>query len=73
MSDTKLARLQDRTPVKVTLSLAAGLAADLHDYAAFYQNAYGHEETIADLIPAILEAFLESDRSFARRRKRPHR
>jgi hypothetical protein len=38
----------------------------LQQYAALYAEAYGREEAIADLVPAMLVAFLESDRAFAR-------
>jgi len=45
---------------------------DLHqaliDYAALYATTYGRDEPVAELIPAMLAAFLESDRGFARNR-----
>jgi hypothetical protein len=45
---------------------------DLHQrlqaYATRYAEAYGVEEPIAELIPAMLAAFLDSDREPARRR-----
>ena len=69
MADLKLARLPDRTPIK----LAIGLAPDLHEalkaYAALYAQTYGREESIADLVPAMLASFLESDRAFHRHRR----
>lgn len=41
---------------------------DLHralaDYAALYAQTYGRDEPVAELIPAMLSAFLESDRAF---------
>jgi hypothetical protein len=67
--DLKLAKLPDRTPVKLTISVAPELAAALADYAAMYEQAYGRGEPIAELVPAMLTAFLESDRAFARARK----
>jgi len=33
------------------------------------QVAYGREEPVTDLIPAMLTSFLESDRTFARARE----
>jgi hypothetical protein len=42
----------------------------LQEYAALYAESYGREEPIAELIPAMLTAFLESDRGFARSRIR---
>ena len=69
MVELKLARLPDRTPVKLTISLVPDLHQRLVEYSEAYREAYGVEEQIADLVPAILAAFLESDRSFARRRQ----
>lgn len=69
MSDLKLARLPDRTPVKITLTVTPELNQALRDYADLYRAAYGQEETVADLIPFMLEAFLDSDRAFIRARK----
>lgn len=48
------------------------LSPDLHealgDYAAFYEESYGAAEPLNALIPAMLAAFIESDRAFVRRR-----
>lgn len=71
MTSLKLARLPDRTPIKLAISVLPDLHADLQAYAALYAEAYGRDEQLADLIPAMLAGFLESDRSFARRRKGP--
>lgn len=68
MADLKLGRLPDRTPVKLTISVSPELNAALRDYAAIYAQTYGSEEPIAELVPAMLAAFLESDRQFARSR-----
>lgn len=67
MSALKLARLPDRKAVKIGLLFAPDLHARLVRYAAAFAEAYGVEETVEALIPAMLDAFLESDRSFARR------
>jgi hypothetical protein len=64
MPDIKLAQLRDRTPVKLSISVMPDLNQALNDYAAFYAQAYGREEPVVDLIPAMLVAFLESDRAF---------
>lgn len=69
MADIKLAKLRDRTPVKLTISIAPDLAQALNDYAAAYQESYGEAEPVNELIPAMLSSFLESDRGFARKRK----
>ena len=68
MADLKLAKLPDRTPIKVTISISPDLHQALVDYAALYAEAYGREEAVADLIPAMLASFLESDRAFMRSR-----
>lgn len=60
----KLAKLPDRTPVKMNLILAPSLAKRLREYADFYAETYGSQEEVADLMPFMLEAFLDSDPSF---------
>lgn len=68
MPDIKLAQLRDRTPVKLSISVMPDLNQALNDYAALYAEAYGREEPVVDLIPAMLVAFLESDRAFSKAR-----
>lgn len=68
MPELKLGRLPDRTPVKLAVSVTPDLHQMLQEYAARYAEAYGREETITDLVPAMLAAFLESDRNFVRSR-----
>ncbi|WP_343616921.1 DUF2274 domain-containing protein [Novosphingobium sp.] len=67
MVDLKLGKLPERVPVKLTISVHPDLNGRLLDYAAAYAEAYGQQEPLTELIPAMLSAFLESDRSFARR------
>jgi hypothetical protein len=68
MADLRLAKLPDRTPVKLAIQVTPDLHQALTDYAALYAKAYEREEAIADLIPAMLAAFLDSDRGFAKAR-----
>ena len=68
MPDLKLARLPDRAAVKLTLSLMPELHDRLTQYADLYREAYGQAETVADLVPAMLGAFMDGDRAFMRRR-----
>jgi len=68
MVDLKLSKLPDRTPVKLAISVSPELMAELSDYAAVYEANYGKEETLADLVPAMVQSFLRSDRGFARAR-----
>lgn len=70
MADLKLARLPDRTPIKLGIAVLPDLHARLTAYAAAYAAAYGEEEPVAELIPAMLAAFLDSDRNFASRRRK---
>lgn len=67
MADIKLGRLPDRTPVKLTIHILPDLQRSLLDYAQHYAEAYGREEPITDLVPAMLAAFLASDPSFLKR------
>ncbi|MEH3101622.1 DUF2274 domain-containing protein [Sphingomonas adhaesiva] len=71
MTDIKLARLPDRTPVKIAIAVMPDLAAALADYALLYEQTYAETVSVTDLIPAMLESFLASDRAFGRRRSRP--
>lgn len=68
MTTLRLAKLPDRTPVKLTLSLPPDLHQRLQLYAAAYAAAYGVEEPVAELVPAMLSAFLDSDRQFQKAR-----
>lgn len=71
MPDLKLPQLPDRTPVKLVIQILPDLNEALAAYAGAYEAAYGKTETVTDLIPYMLSAFLESDRAFARVRQRP--
>jgi hypothetical protein len=66
MMSMKLSKLPDRTPVKLSTTLPPNLAARLRDYADFYAETYGSREEIADLVPFMLEAFLDGDSDFRR-------
>ena len=68
MADLKLGKLPDRTPVKLAISVSPDLHRSLNDYTAVYNDTYGHSESLTDLIPYILAAFLASDRGFAKAR-----
>ena len=68
MANLKLAKLPDRTPVKLTITITPDLLIALQSYAALYATEYGAEEPIVELVPAMITAFLESDRAFTRSR-----
>jgi hypothetical protein len=69
MPDLKLAKLPDRTPVRIAVTVKPELHAALQNYAILYRQTYGEAESVAELIPYMLESFLESDRSFAKAMK----
>jgi len=66
----KLDRLPDRTPTKITISVGADLNQALTSYATLYRATYGEAESVSELIPYMLAAFLDSDRAFTKVRKR---
>jgi hypothetical protein len=65
----KLAKLPDRTPIKLTITVNAGLHHDLQRYAALYRHTYGEEAAVAELVPFMLDSFLKSDPVFAKARR----
>jgi hypothetical protein len=65
----KLGPLPDRTPVRLTVALPPELHRLLTDYAAIYLETYGQEESVTDMIPFMLQTFLEGDRDFVRARR----
>jgi|SRR5579871_1394247 len=66
MPELKLAKLPDRSPVKITITVRPELNTALRSYAESYREAYGEEETVAELIPYMLQSFLDSDRNFVK-------
>ncbi|KRA84035.1 DUF2274 domain-containing protein [Altererythrobacter sp. Root672] len=69
MTELRLQKLPDRTPIKVTIALMPELHAALCDYAEVYRDTYGEAEPVSELIPQMLAAFVASDRGFAKARK----
>ena len=69
MPELKLAKLPDRVPVKLTVTVQPDLAQALREYAAVYRAIYGEAESVEDLVPFMLASFLEGDRGFAKARK----
>jgi hypothetical protein len=65
----RLGKLPERTPIKLAISVMPDLHQRLQDYAAAYAEAYRVDEPLTELVPAMLAAFLDSDREFAKRRK----
>lgn len=65
----KLGQLPDRLPVKITVTVSPELKSALDDYAAIYASTYGQNETVSELVPYMLEAFLSGDGKFREARK----
>lgn len=65
----KIGKLPDREAVKISFTASPELKAALNDYAEIYRRAYGQKESVADLIPFMLDAFIGSDPGFKRARK----
>jgi hypothetical protein len=62
----KLPKLPDRVPVKLTVTLPSSLASRLRHYADLYAETYGVHEEPAELVPYIIDAFLNGDVEFRR-------
>ena len=65
----KLGPIPDDKPIRLTIALPAAFVRDLDAYAEAYaaENA-GRRLELRKLIPYMLEAFIRSDRAFAKRR-----
>lgn len=64
MGELHIAKLPDRTPVKLTIAILPELNDALAHYATIYSETYGQTAPVVDLIPAMLAVFLDSDRGF---------
>lgn len=68
MADLKLPRLPDRTPVKLSITLPPELGKALEDYRTIYNERFGTDEPLSELVPHMLAVFIASDREFAKTR-----
>lgn len=64
----KLDRLPDRETVKISFVASPELNAAPADYAEIYSKTYGRTENVTDLVPFMLEAFMNADPGFRRAR-----
>ena len=48
MTELKLPRIPDRTPVKLTILVLPDLHQALGDYATLYRQVYGKEEPLVE-------------------------
>ena len=65
----RLDKLPDREAAKITFTASPELKAALNDYAEIYRRTYGQKESLAELIPFMLESFINADPGFKRARK----
>lgn len=65
----KLAGLQDDTPIKLTIELAAEVHRDLIRYGAVLAEIEGRPFTPGQLIGPMLARFMATDRTFASQRR----
>ena len=70
MSEMKLGKLPDRTPVKHTIVGPPALNKRLIEYAVMYNEEHQQDEKPEELMPYMLDAFLKGDRAFARWQKK---
>ncbi len=75
MTNLKLPKLPDRTPVKLTVTISPELNRKLARYADVYNETYGNTdpEPVSELVPYMLEGFLNNDKAFAREGKKKAR
>lgn len=74
MAELKLARLPDRTPVKLTLLVSPALKARLDAYYELYCATYGDSKAVLeDIVPPMLSSFLTADKAFQRHWKTQNR
>ena len=70
MPELKFARLPDRTLVKLSFKAPPDLVRTLEEYCRIYRAAYQQpEETVEELIPFMLAAFMQADPQFKKARK----
>ena len=73
MANPEPGKLSDHKPVKLSITITKDLHDDLQAYASLYAATDEIEEPVAALIPALLAAFMDSDRAFTRSRKASQR
>ena len=70
MTRLKLSDLADEKPVRLTVNISARLHRDLLSYAIALNNGEPKgAPAAARLIPAMIEKFIATDRSFAKARR----
>lgn len=60
---------KDLTPKNLRMKLPGQLAADLDAYRRLYRETHREEISLPEVVEAILEQFLRSDRAFQRHKR----
>ena len=68
-TNLKVGPLRDRTPIKLSVACEPDLHGDLTVYAEIHSRTYGKTVTVADLVPSMLRALIDSDAGFKRARR----
>ncbi len=69
MSTINLAKLPDRAPIRISITVMPDLHDDLQAYSRAYEAAYGSAVAVQGLIPAIPTNFIAADQGFRRRKR----
>lgn len=66
----RLGKLPDRTSVRITIAVSPALNHALNDYVRVYHQHYGgQKEKVEDLIPFMLDRFIDGDADFKKARR----
>ncbi len=69
----KLAKLPERSRVRLIVQISPALHERLTSYADLYAQTYGACEDIPALVPFMIEAFLDEDKSFGKAPQKSNR
>lgn len=73
MTRISLADIADEKPVKLTVEIPSKLHRDLQAYCVALSQGAAAVPSPERVIPAMIERFIASDRSYARQRRKPPR
>ncbi len=68
----KLKELPSDTTTRLNIQIRTSLKEKLDDYATIYAQTYGKAQEVKDLIPYMLEIFLDGDIAFKKARRDLH-
>lgn len=69
MTNLKLGKLPDRTPVKITIMLDPEVMTALQDYCEIYKQNFGEAVSPKEIIPYMIHQFMNDDGGFKKARK----